>query len=431
MRGKKKKVLIYPAGSEGAINIYNALKYNFHFELFGASMVSNHASFIFDDDHYFEGDLKTTSLHFFDTLNEVIKKFEIDFIICTHDEVVTFLMENRDKVNATICSSPVETVQIACSKKLTSDTFYGKYYMAKIYNSNDNINYPVFLKPYIGAGGKGTKKIDTKEELEYFLKDKKDYLICEFLPGDEYTVDCFTDRLGNLLFCGARTRERVTCGISYRTQRIKDKKIDEIAKDINKTLKFRGAWFFQLKKDINEEYKLMEICVRQAGTMVYYRELGFNFPALTLFDFMEQEVKPIINDYDLILDRCLHNAFKLKYDYQNVYIDFDDTIIVEDKVNPKAMQYLYQCKNLNRNIYLLSKHSTDIYEDLEKYSINKNLFNEIYVIENNSNKIDYINPNKSIFIDNYFIERYEVNQKLGIPVFDVDAIECLIDDSKI
>ena len=53
------------------------------------------------------------------------------------------------------------------------------------------------------------------------------------------------------------------------------------------------------------------------------------------------------------------------------------------------------------------------------------------MLDLNSNKIDYINPNKSIFIDNYFIERYEVNQKLGIPVFDVDAIECLIDDSKI
>ena len=173
---QKKRVLIYPAGSEGAINIYNSLRYNIHFELFGASMVSNHAKMIYDDNHYYEGDLNIKSINFFKNFKNLLKKFKIDYIICTHDEVITFLLKNQNKINAILCSSPYETAKIAENKKLTARTFKGKYYMPKVYNGIKKIKFPVFLKPYIGAGGKGTKKIDTVDELNDFMKNKKNIL---------------------------------------------------------------------------------------------------------------------------------------------------------------------------------------------------------------------------------------------------------------
>ena len=43
------------------------------------------------------------------------------------------------------------------------------------------------------------------------------------------------------------------------------------------------------------------------------------------------------------------------------------------------------------------------------------------------NKEDYIKKEKAIFIDNMYAERKSVITKLGIPVFDVDAIEVLLD----
>ena len=56
---------------------------------------------------------------------------------------------------------------------------------------------------------------------------------------------------------------------------------------------------------------------------------------------------------------------------------------------------------------------------------------KIYLLEENERKIDYIDYNNAIFIDNYYIERKEVFDKYKIPVFDVDAIECLIDYSEV
>ena len=66
-------------------------------------------------------------------------------------------------------------------------------------------------------------------------------------------------------------------------------------------------------------------------------------------------------------------------------------------------------------------------KDLETYHIDKGLFQSIIVIGNDEEKYNYIKEEKAIFIDDSFAERKKVKDKLGIPVFDVDMIESLID----
>jgi hypothetical protein len=73
------------------------------------------------------------------------------------------------------------------------------------------------------------------------------------------------------------------------------------------------------------------------------------------------------------------------------------------------------------------KKSYDLDESLKKYRINKELFDEIILIDPNKMKADYIDRSKAVFIDNYFPERLSVKEVCNIPVFDVDAVECLLD----
>ena len=422
---EKKNVLIFPSGAENAINIFNSLKYNIHFELFGASMIYDEEHFIFDKE------LNIKDENFFNKFNELIEKLKIDFILPTHDEISYFLVKNEANIKkAKVCCSSLQACEIAYDKSKIYETFKNEFFAPIIYEKNSNMEYPVFAKPKHGAGGKGTFKVESYSELENIDFDK--LLIMEYLPGKEYTVDCFTNRNGELQFCYARTRERVTNGIAYHSIKVEDNtEFLKIAKILNNTLKFRGAWFFQVKEDKNGKLKLMEFSIRQAGTMIYFREYGINFPALTLFDFMDLDVIPIMNNVTMVLERCIHNSFKLDYNYENVYFDFDDTIIIDKKVNTTAIKFIYQAINSNKNVYLITKHSDNIYESLKNYHIDKELFKDIIHLQPDQSKKDVIKKDKSIFIDNYFKERYEVYNELNIPVFDVDAIECLIDDSKI
>ena len=64
---------------------------------------------------------------------------------------------------------------------------------------------------------------------------------------------------------------------------------------------------------------------------------------------------------------------------------------------------------------------------LEKYHIDKDLFNEIIHIKDESPKSEYIAHENAIFIDDSFRERKDVSEKCAIPVFDNDGIAALMD----
>lgn len=426
----KVNVLIFPAGAENAIEIFESLKYNLHFKIYGATSSKDYAEYLYPSDRLIIKRLHIADDTFISEMNYILEAWEIDYLIPSHDEIACYLAKHQDKLKACIITSPYETARIAMNKKLIYEALEEYDFVPKIYKQPQDIEkYPVFLKPYIGAGGKGTFVVDEEDTLYHILSKNDQLLISEFLPGKEYTVDCFTNKKGELLFCGARIRERITMGITFHAERvIEDEEFRKIAHTLNRQFKFRGAWFFQVKEDKNGKIKLMEFSVRQAGTMAFYRQLGINFAALSLFDAMGYDLKIIFNNYKISLDRRLSNRYKLEYNYDKVYIDFDDTLIIRDKVNTLLMQFIYQCCNYNKKIYLITKHSKNLENTLRMHKINKELFEEIILLNENDKKCDYVDRSNSIFIDNYFPERLHVKDVCKIPVFDVDAVDCLIDE---
>src|SRR5690606_20587249 len=123
------------------------------------------------------------------------------------------------------------------------------------------------------------------------LIDNTDIIFVEYLPGKEYTIDCFTNRHGELLFSGARERAEVKMGISFKSIEIElTKEIKLIAQRINDKLNFRGLWFFQLKEDRNGDLKLLEVSTRTAGTMGFFRHKGVNLPLFSVFDALNMDL---------------------------------------------------------------------------------------------------------------------------------------------
>jgi hypothetical protein len=287
--------------------------------------------------------------------------------------------------------------------------------------------YPVFLKPDQGQGGKGACVARSAEELAFHLARDPDLLVTEYLPGHELSVDCFTDASGSLRFVGPRTRDRVQMGISFRSASVPlTEEIRGFAEAINRELRMDGAWFFQVKRDAEGRYKLLEFAPRQSSTMGLYRHAGVNFALLSLFNAMRLPVDVEANHYDIVLDRCLHNRFKATMSFTRAYVDFDETIIADGCVHERVMAFLYQCRNRGIRLVLLTKHRYDLAATLAANAISPALFESIIHLGQDDEKWRSIDPDGAIFIDNYWHDRKIVREKLGIPVFDVDAVECLL-----
>ena len=430
----KKNVLIFPSGSEGALDIFRALRYNLHFRLVGFSGKENYTDFLFPEGQYYYGDERLYIGHpdFEEHFLSLLQQYQIDFIIPTFDAVALKLMQMQPKMRAKVVCSPEETIRIANNKKQTYEALKNSGIVPKTYETADQVDeYPVFAKPQEGMGSQGVRLIQNEAEFSRVKAGPEQMVICEYLPGREYTVDCFTDRTGKLCFVGCRERTRIWHGISFRAELVEDERAKGIAEILNRSFSFRGGWFFQVKEDRNGELKLLEFSARLATNSSFFGKIGVNIPLLSLFDAMDLPVKAIPNETGLLQERCLRAAYRLSCEYDAVYIDFDDTLVVDRQVNTQLMAFVYQCINRGVKVFLLTRHYQDLDESMKRHRISKDLFDEIIWLKDESPKAACIKEEKAIFIDNYFVERQDVQQKLGIPVFDVDAVDALLDERRI
>jgi hypothetical protein len=252
-------------------------------------------------------------------------------------------------------------------------------------------------------------------------------VISEYLPGAEYTVDCFTDRHGALLFAGPRSRDVVKMGIAFASRIAPlSRDMEEMALGLNAAMRPRGLWFFQAREDSSGRPKLLEMSCRASSSMGLYRQLGVNFPLLALYDALDMDVRVLCNKFDASLHRCVGSRYRLDCSYGTVYVDYDDTLVVDGKVNANMVRFLYECVNRGKRLVLLSRHLGDLERDMRRMKLPLELFDRIVHIADGGRKSDYITERDAILIDNLFPERAEVHERLGIPVFDVDAAENLL-----
>lgn len=423
---KKTNVLIFPCGAENALEAHIALKDVVNITVFGGSSISDHGEYVFEN--YIPDIPFINDNNFIDYFIQIIKLYHIDVVIPTHDDVVLKLAEYENEIPAKLLVHGIDQAKICRSKKLTYDLFKDEIFCPKIFTNIKTDMLPLFCKPDKGQGGKGAFVVDSENYNSLLTRDLSDYVISEYLPGEELTVDCFTNYKGELKFIGPRVRVRVSNGISVRTKTTElTDEIEFIASKINSTLKLNGLWYFQIKQNAYNEWKLLEVSLRVAGSMNLYRIKGVNFPLLAVYNALGIDVSIIFNNnMELEVDRALNSKYKLGIKYDDVYVDFDDTITRNKKVNPDVIRFIYSSINRNKRLHLITKHEFDIRATLNELKIHEGIFESIIVLKSEENKADFIKHEKSvIFIDNAFKERLHVYNKYQIPVFDVDAINAL------
>lgn len=428
----KYNVLVYPCSSGIGIEIYNSLKNNKEINLYGLNLnKKSRGYYLYNNYQEF---IKYNDSNFNQKLKEFIKTNNINTIIPADDNSVFIFKELEKELSIKVITSNVETSKIARSKKDTYNKLKDIIKVPKLFNYDDTINFPVFIKPDKGAGSVDSYKINDQEELK--KKYTKEHIICEYLPGEEFTIECLTDKNKKLICCIPRQRTIVSNGLSIGTKIITDNynKIYEMGKKINNTLSFKGSWFFQVKYNVNNELTLLEISTRLPGASNIIRNYGINMTLLSIYIHFNKDVKLLsfknrINDLSTL--KIYKNYYDVNFIFNNLYVDFDDTLILKDKVNLNIIELIYKCLNKNKKIYLITRHKGNLNDTLYKYRISEKLFDEIIHIKSDEPKSKFI-KNDSLFVDDSFQERNDVNNnEKNIMTFDPDSIEILLNNKYI
>jgi len=425
----KRNVLVFPAGTEIGLEILQALKYCKEVSLFGAGQdISNHARFAYPEYHVLP------SIHepgWFDELAVLCRSLCIDYIFPAYDDIIIALSREADRLPAKIISSPSSACEITRSKSATYRVLSEIIRVPRLFASREAVcSYPVLVKPDRGQGSFGIMKAANEAELVSAIQGIRDPIICEYLPGEEYTVDCFSDRERGVLFAGARSRRRTRNGISVNTLTESLPEAKKMANLIGSKLGLHGAWFFQLKRAQDGQLVLMEVAPRIAGSMAAHRVLGVNFPLLSIFEEerLPISVRPI--DGIIELDRSLGNRYRHSISFSTLYIDLDDTLLVNGRVNILAIKLVFQCINKGKKIVLLSRHRSNLDQTLTRHRL-LGLFDEIIHLGELEKKSSHIKQGDAIFVDDSFAERMDVSESCNILTFDCSMIELLTEQTEV
>ncbi|MCS6862928.1 MAG: ATP-grasp domain-containing protein, partial [Abditibacteriales bacterium] len=344
------RVLVFPSCNEPGLEIITSLAKSNKIALFGGSsynldydpsrlILKNH---LLCPDYY--------DRHFKRDFQKVIDDYQIDIVFPSMDVLVAEFSRWR-LPNTTFIVTNTEAATLFLSKSKTYERLKNVVPVPRLYDA-DHVEFPAYAKPDCGSGSREAMMINTDEELH--LARKRGLLISEFLPGDEFTVDCLNDLNGRLLFSNVRVRGHIGRGIALGTRDVFYPEISDNVRRIAQEVRIEGPWFAQFKISRDGQPKLMEVNARVAGSMSLTRLCGVNIPLMSVFLFKGYEVRVPQARTGVLLNRCLRNLGEVN-DFKWVIWDWDDTILRKDgKPDPDVIACLYDYNNRGIKQILIS-----------------------------------------------------------------------------
>ena len=418
---RKTRVLVFPCGAESASEIHQALRFADHVQLFGASSVDDHGRFRFER---YVGELPRIRDNDFDPrFSELIETLGIHVVFATHDSVLEHLARLAASARFFLVNGDPEAASIARRKSATYRLFGDQRWVPDHFRGIEQVRrWPVVVKPDQGQGGQGVELANNASEACHVMARLEDPILVEYLPGDEITVDCFTDRYGRLVWIGPRTRERIRAGISMRSRFLDSElEIETIAASINARLRLRGPWLFQLKRDSDACWKLLEISCKLGAATVGQRAQGVNLPLMAVDDYLERDTRAFPDRRVGLVDRSIATRAELHYDYDTVYVELDETLLAGTTVRPIVLAFLYQSVRDGKKVKTLTRRD-DAIPALNRARIGRELFDEIIQVPAGGSIADEVTAG-SILVAHDAAVRLDVARRRGVPVMDVDAVE--------
>lgn len=413
--GAQHKVLVYPAGTEIGLEIARSLAYSKHFRAVGVNSVLDHSEMLFPelvadapraDDPGLAG-----------YLLDVARRVGAELVLPAHDEAMEAVAALRAHGLLVVGPDP-ELAAVLRLKSATYAALEGEDFLPRRYTAQtlpehlSDADSPLFGRPDRGQGSVGAKRLENREQALAFLSGPTPGIVTEFLPGAEYTIDCYSDRTGRLLSLIARERLRIRSGICVRVAEADPELFRSVAERINARLQPHGPWFFQLKRDASGTPRLMEVANRIAGTMGYDRVRGLNLVEMALYEALGLPVAaPLPGPCpEFSYDRALCERVRWRSPLpEQVFVDFDDTVVLPDaRLNHELVGVLFGLKARGVEVVLLSRHAGDLRQRLDGLGLT-GLFARVEHLDARASKAAFLPEGAfTVFIDDSFAERQAV-----------------------
>jgi carbamoyl-phosphate synthase large subunit len=181
---------------------------------------------------------------YIDEIIRIAKMENADIIIPTLDTELLPLAKRSheiiEKTGALFNISSEQAVRICRDKTESARFFVAHGFDCPKEYEPGGVTFPAFIKPRHGSSSIDAVKITSRDELDFYLNRVKNPMLQEFVSGDEYTVDAFSDFEGNPVTIVPRKRLAVRSGEILKGHIIRDREVIEPCRRLVKALGLCG-----------------------------------------------------------------------------------------------------------------------------------------------------------------------------------------------
>ena len=280
---------------------------------------------------------KITEETYINKILEICKKERINAITTLIDPEIMLLAKNRELFiqngilplcpsfeTANICFNKYEMFKFLRKNDIPTVLTYDNIEKFRIGLNNNEIKFPVFIKPINGSGSVGAQKVLNLEELECLINENKfNYIIQEYMDCEDFDADVYVDTISHKvvsIFSKRKIETRI--GGASKTISFKDNNLFDFIQTIISKFEFNGPidmdFFYK-----NGNYYLSEINPRFGGAYLHAYGAGVDFPKYIANNINGIENKSEIGNYD-------ENILMLMYDdviitkLENLKGDYND-----------------------------------------------------------------------------------------------------------
>ena len=289
-----------------------------------ATDCSELAPALYDADNYYIVP-RITDENYISIILDICKKENINTLISLIDPELSLIAKNIElfkELGVNPIISDYDKVEMCFDKYKMyeflkkNDFKTPKTYINKeeFYNDleNNEINFPVFVKPVRGSASININKINNKEELEVIWKQADNLIIQEFMTGQEYGVDVYIDMISNepvSIFIKKKIKMRA--GETDKSVSIKDDRLFDLINDFVRKVGFKGIIDIDIF-EINGEYYVSEVNPRFGGGYPHAYECGVNVPKMIINNVKGQANEKQIGQYDEGVYMMKYNEIKIR-----------------------------------------------------------------------------------------------------------------------
>jgi carbamoyl-phosphate synthase large subunit len=224
---------------------------------------------------------------------------------------ISILLSNEEAV--AISNNKVKSYEFLNSKGVSVPRFFIAETLEEFIHAAFDLGHPArpfCFKPAVSNGSRGFRIVwDSIDESQQLFNEKPyntwityahalkilsskpfpQLLVSEYLPGDEYSVDCLADH-GKPVLIVPRLRKKMINGITVEGTFINNPALIEYCNKIIRFIGLHGNIGIQLRFSENNEPLLLEINPRVQGTIVAGLGAGINLPLLAVWQELNMPI---------------------------------------------------------------------------------------------------------------------------------------------